>query len=338
MRKGYNPNKDKSIAPINFFHQIIIPVYIPSLSDDYFKDSFTILKMCMESLYKTCHKKTFFSIVNNGCCDEVAAYLDELFNNGTIHELIHANNIGKLNAIIKGLVGHKFQFVTISDADVLFINNWQEETYKVFEKFVKAGSVSPTPNSKMLRYLTSNILWDNFFSKTVKFTTVKNPNAMKSFAKSIGNELFFNDAHLDKYLTIGDENFRAVIGSGHFVATYRGCIFDKLDSTVFSTKMGDELMFLLDKPVVDNGKWRLATENNFAFHMGNVVEDWMIEELKNVRYQNTLIDKIELKEFKSNRFENWFKNRFFSKFIFQNLVWKKFIEYKGLTKEEAIKY
>ena len=117
--------------PTDFYHQIVIPVHIPNLKG-YFKHSFRILELNLNSLFKTTHKKTYFTIVNNGSCKEVENYLLGLFNQGLIHELINTTAIGKLNAILKGIVGHNFEFITISDSDVLFLNNWQNETYKVY--------------------------------------------------------------------------------------------------------------------------------------------------------------------------------------------------------------
>lgn len=46
MRVGFNPNKDKKVPESSYFHQVVIPVYIPNL-DGYFKDSLSILKYCL---------------------------------------------------------------------------------------------------------------------------------------------------------------------------------------------------------------------------------------------------------------------------------------------------
>ena len=78
MRKGLNPQKDKPQEQSEIFHQVIIPVYIPN-QEGYFKDSFRIFKICLESLFKTTHSKTFISVVNNGSSKEIQDYLDELF-------------------------------------------------------------------------------------------------------------------------------------------------------------------------------------------------------------------------------------------------------------------
>jgi hypothetical protein len=55
MRVGFNPIRTKLKLSFDYFHQIIIPVYIPN-QEGYFKDGFTILKLCLNSLFKTIHK------------------------------------------------------------------------------------------------------------------------------------------------------------------------------------------------------------------------------------------------------------------------------------------
>ena len=62
MRIGFNPHKDKIQVASDYFHQVIIPVYIPN-QEGYFKDSFSILKLCLNSLFKTSHIQTYFTVV-----------------------------------------------------------------------------------------------------------------------------------------------------------------------------------------------------------------------------------------------------------------------------------
>ena len=172
MRVGFNPNKDKVLPKSDYTHQVIVPVYIPH-QNDYFKDSFQILQLCLESLFKTCHAKTYITVVNNGSCVEVVNYLNQLHQEVKIQELIHTTAIGKLNAILKGLSGHQFPLITITDADVLFINHWQKATYEVFEAFPKAGVVSTTPSSKVLKQYTGNVIVSNLFSKKLQLDNLK---------------------------------------------------------------------------------------------------------------------------------------------------------------------
>jgi len=338
MRLGFNPNKDQETVSLSYSHQIIIPVYIPN-QNDYFKNSLTILKLCLESLFLTVHKKTFITVVNNGSCDEVKNYLHELYLEKKIHEVLETANIGKLNAILKGIVGHNFPLITITDSDVLFLNGWQKATYSIFENFPRAGVVCPTPSSRSLRTYTSNIYWDNFFSKKLAFSKVKNPSALKNFAISVGNPDFYNESHLENYFTISNKNEKAVIGAGHFVGTYRGEIFNSLEVKYSNYKLGgNSESKILDIPVVKNGFWRLSTEDNYACHMGNVVEKWMYDEVSKLEKDVKETD-FELKPIGSS--SKWFyiiKSKIFGKFILNKKIMKYFLIFKGLPSKDAEYY
>ena len=338
MRVGYNPNKDKPLEKSNYNHQVIVPVYIPN-HRGYFKDTFQILQLCLESLFKTSHTKTYFTIVNNGSCQEVITYLNLLHQENKIHEVIHTTAIGKLNAILKGLTGHQFPLITIADADVLFLNDWQKATYEVFQEFPKVGVVSTTPSSKVLKQHTQNTIVANLFSSKLRFTTVTDENALKMFANSIGNPEFYNEIHLKKHLTIASENCKAIVGAGHFVATYKGAIFDSLNNRFTSFALGgtSESLFL-DKPATDLGYWRLSTEVNYTCHLGNVIEPWMASIVQDSKKSNTT--EIDLNLLKYEKPSLTFVS--FNKVIFKMLsypsIWKIFLKYKGLTPEEANKY
>ncbi|MBD3583438.1 glycosyltransferase family A protein [Flavobacterium selenitireducens] len=283
MRQGYNPQKDKAEVLSEYYHQVIIPVFLPN-RDGYFKDGLQILHYCLRSLLLTIHPKTFITIVNNGSSAEVAAYLEDLRLKGEIHELVHTTNIGKINAVIKGLGGHSFELVTVADADVMFLSGWQDACYEVFRDFPKAGAVCTTPSSKSLRTHTANIWAHLLFSDRLAFRDVQDAGALNAFAHSIGNPDFYSKLHLERYLTVTSNQNEAVVGAGHFVATYRGDVFQNLSSRFSRYKLGgDSLDKILDKPVLQNGFWRLSTVRNYTFHMGNVAEDWMSIALQQIK-------------------------------------------------------
>ncbi|MGV8947232.1 MAG: glycosyltransferase family A protein [Lutibacter sp.] len=338
MRIGFNPNKDKLIESTDFFHQVVVPVFIPN-EEGYFKDSFQILQVCLNSLFKTSHSKTYFTVVNNGSCAKVVAYLNQLYEENKIHEIIHTGNIGKLNAILKGITGQQFSLITITDADVLFLNNWQEATYEVFKAFPKVGAVSTTPSSKVLKQHTQNIVASNLFSSKLRFTKVIDPNALKMFANSIGNDLFYNEVHLNKQLTISSKMARAVVGAGHFVATYRGCIFDELQAryTLHALGGSSESSFL-DKPVADLGYWRLSTEVNYTAHLGNVIESWMQSSFETINEKNEPVNDLKFLNYAKPKTTFVFLNKIIFKLLLYPPIWKSFLKYKGLTQEEANKY
>jgi cellulose synthase/poly-beta-1,6-N-acetylglucosamine synthase-like glycosyltransferase len=183
MRVGQNPSKEQPIAPSGKTHQVVIPVYIPH-QNDYYAQSFEVFQLCITSLLNTCHVNTSITVVNNGSCEAVKSYLDGLLKNKQIDELVHTGNIGKLNAILKGLCGHRFPWVTLADADTFFLNDWQKATYKVFEAFPKTGVVGLTPQFKMYKSHSNHVLFDNFFSKNLKFQQVKEPEALQRCPKN----------------------------------------------------------------------------------------------------------------------------------------------------------
>ncbi|OOG65785.1 glycosyltransferase family A protein [Flavobacterium sp. A45] len=338
MRVGFNPHKDKTLTESDYFHQVIIPVYIPN-QEGYFKDSFEILGLCLDSLFKTINKKTCITIVNNGSCIEVVAYLNDLFHKNKIQEVIHTTNIGKLNAVLKGISGDNFPLITVSDSDVLFLNGWQEASYSIFDSFPKTGAVCPTPSSRSLRTFTANVYWDLFFSNKLKCTPVVNHDALKMFGLSVGDDNFYNPVQLKKYLTVTNEDKKAVLGAGHFVTTYRSQVFNNLESRFATFKLGgDSEGQFLDLPVVKKGFWRLSTVDNYAYHMGNVSEDWMKVEVSKL-IQNDKKSTFELKPIQSSSKLAYFvKSKLFAKLILNKKVMRYFLIWKGLSKEEAKNY
>ncbi|HEX8269186.1 MAG TPA: glycosyltransferase family A protein [Flavobacterium sp.] len=339
MRKGFNPHKDKPQQDMEYFHHVIIPVYLPDEAG-YFVDGLQILKYCLTSLLKTVHSKTFITVVNNGSSEQVRKYLDELHALKRIQELIHTTNIGKINAVTKGLVGHLFPLVTISDADVLFLNGWQKETYKVFNAFPKAGAICPTPSSKSFRTFTYNIWFDLFFSKKLQFTAVKNRDALTAFAESIGNSQMYNKHHLENYMTVEAKGIKAVVGAGHYLTTYKSEVFEPLPakhSNYFLGGISEREM--LDVPVIKKGFWRLSTEDNFAYHMGNVAESWMETALEDILDENHLPEEpLNFGKQRSSALMYWIKNRLFAKLMGKRTLAKLFLRYKGLSSEAVQSY
>lgn len=338
MRVGYNPYKDQKNDESRYIHQVIIPVYIPN-HEAYFKDSFAILKLCLNSLFSTIQKKTFITIVNNGSDIIVANYLDSLLQENKIQELIHTENIGKLNAIIKGLAGNTIELVTISDSDVMFLPNWQAETIKVFNHVPNAGVVGIVPQFKMYQSYCGNILFHNFFSKKLQFIPVKDKDAMIRFYDSIGWDRSYNQDYLEFNLGMQiNSQMNILVGSGHFVATYKKNMFEQIPS-YFGYKMGGNTEGYLDQLPLKKDYWRVSTEGNYAYHMGNVIEDWML-----LQDFNQKEDEKEVYEFKVikkttiNGISYFIKNRLFVKFISIKWAVKLFLKWKKLPNNMIAKY
>ncbi|MBF4517584.1 glycosyltransferase family 2 protein [Flavobacterium sp. ANB] len=335
MRVGYNPHKDEVLSKSEYLHQIIIPVFIPH-QEEYFKDSFAILKLCLESLFATIHDKTFITIVNNGSDSIIVNYLDSLLKENKIQELIHTQNIGKLNAILKGLAGNNIELVTISDSDVLFLTDWQKETVNVFQAVPKAGVVGIVPQFKMYESNCGNLLFDTLLSSKLQFIPVKNQEGLVRFYDSLGWARDYNQDYLKYNLGLKlNENQSILVGSGHFVATYKKDIFEEITSYI-EFKMGGSSEEYLDKAPLRKDYWRVTTLDNYAFHMGNTLEEWMT--IPQVAEINTEPAYGFSKNKKANSFIYWLKNRLFVKFISIKILVKLFLKWKKLPKEMISKY
>jgi hypothetical protein len=336
MRVGFNPHKDQPQEEPGYLHQIIIPVYIPN-NVDYFKDSFAIFKICLSSLFASIHNKTFITIVNNGSGSFVKDYLNELLEENRINEVIHTQNIGKLNAILKGLTGNNIELVTITDADVLFLANWQKETVKIFTQLPKVGVIGIVPQFKTYEVSCGNVIFDNFFNENLKFIPVKNAKALIRFYDSIGWDRNYNQDHLKYNLGLEvNSDLTVLVGSGHFVATYKKDMFQEI-TTYIGYKLGGTSEGYLDRAPLKHGYWRVTTSDNYAYHMGNTLEDWM-----RIDHQQENDKQYPVSNFAKNKtisnISYFIKNRVFIKFLSINWLVKLFIWWKKLPGEMIKKY
>ena len=329
MRIGYNPHKDEAISQSNYLHQVVIPVYIPH-QEGYFKDSLEILQLCLQSLLKTVHNKTYITVVNNGSCKVVMDYLDQLYHESLIQELIHTENIGKLNAVLKGLAGNNIELVTIADADVLFLDNWQFETTKIFRTLPKAGVVGIVPQFNMFKNKCGNILFDTLFSEKLKFIPIQSPSGLIRFYDSIGWDRSYNKDYLKYGLGLEHNGVKVYVGSGHFVATYKKQMFQEMKSYL-NYKLGGDSENYLDTLPLQYDYWRVTTYDNHGYHMGNVIEDWMFA-TKHVENKRSAIDSGFKEQKRLNSLVVLFKNKLFTAFLFNDSISKFFYRWKNLPK------
>ncbi|PHS09000.1 MAG: hypothetical protein COA88_05710 [Kordia sp.] len=339
MRIGSNPAKKDKVEIDNTYHRIVIPVYIPNLND-FFKESLEVLKLCLESLYTTVHSNTRISIASNGCCKEVNDYLAVEFEANRIDELYQIKSgIGKINSLYKIINSVKEPLITISDADVLFTSGWQDAVEKIFIDYPKAGMVCPFSYSKGFRELTANIYFDNLFNKNIKVTEIKSPEGLEHFAKSIGNEGFYKDIHKKYGITYQEKGkSRALIGAGHFVATFKRAVFPAYEFKSNLQRLASGEGLYIDSPPVQSGLWRLSTNYNFVYHMGNTVTPMYLDIVSN-NNNDTPKDMSNLPVVKKEaKFLFALKNNLFNRYFFSNKLFGWYLTRIGLTKNEVKQY
>ena len=333
MRIGINPEKENKEIKDQIYHRIVVPVYIPDFVG-YFAGTFEVFKLCLESLLLTVHSQTRITIYNNNCHKDVKIYIDKkYYESEYIDQVFHSKkNVGKINAILASVKGNLEKLITVTDADVLFKNGWQLAVEKLFVNFPEAGMISPVPSSKSILGFTANNWFYSLFKGSLSFQKVLDPEAMHRFDISLGNkQLLYKPIHLKKYLVLTNKknNSQAVMGCGHFVATIKRTVFDKGSSEPAFVKIsnGIESKFI-DIPNQNLGFLRLATKENFAFHMGNSSEPWMFEEFKILKKEiSNGIDssKVETKNFnKKAIFIGKIYRRMLLIKVFRNLLFRRF--------------
>lgn len=294
MRVGINPSKLDPNVPKQFYHRIIIPVFIPDFTG-YFQDILEVYKVCLETAFLSQHSRSAITVVDNGSCVEVKSWLKDLFDQGKIETLItHASNIGKVDAILGAARGCREDLITISDSDILFNNGWQEAVEEVFMGFSKAGSVAPFPISRHMYYYSSSVQkavdlkkLKFSFEKTSDFQSIKDNYACYNWAF---------DEQYDAILPVVNEgSVKAVMGSGHQIMTIRReAIFQMPFNPCYIKISSNSENFWIDKPIDDSGYWRLSTLETWVNHMGNVLTNKNKSDFEKVKKNESQPDFIQL--------------------------------------------
>lgn len=273
-----NPQKAERKITMTTHHRIVIVVYIPN-EEGFYEKSFDVFKTCLESLIVTINSNAAITVVNNGSFDKVTTLLNLYLKEKKIDTLIsHNTNIGKIDAQIGAARASREKYITLTDADILFVNGWQEKVEEVFSAFKNVGSVSPIPIRTGVYAGTSSVL-KQVLLKKIKFKYISIPENFHNYNKfleSINWDLDTNENN--KWPVIENNGIKAVIGSAHQVLTIdRDILFTTSPSSPSLTLVGGNSEHnYVDIPIDKSGKLRLSTFSNFAFHIGNKVEDWMI--------------------------------------------------------------
>lgn len=279
MRIGVNPEKHKSLLHHHYFHRVILVVHIPNLEEAYYKNAFEVLQTTLNSLISTIHlKSTAITVINNNCITEVSDYLSNLLVNNNIEKLVVYNtNQGKAYPLSTELKGVVEPYVTISDADVFFMNNWESEVFKIFNNFSKVGVVSPLPCPVNYKNVNTSYLVSQFFN--IKLGKVVADVDFNLFKEGVNppDKFFIGKkwSWKEKQYYLNKNNITAILGATHFVATFDSNVFKDipLQKPDYLFKNGDETKYI-EKFINWKGYGRLSTQKTFAYHMGNTVEDW----------------------------------------------------------------
>ncbi len=280
MRIGTNPQKEKIETLVHKRHRVILPFWIPNVDDEYFKNQPEVLYWCLKSLTETINPyETNVTLINNNSCNEASVVAEEFVKNGLIDKYVVRNgNRGKLEVILAEARSSYEDYITISDADFLFFNGWEDANIEVFETFSSAGLVTCYPCPNLATYYNSAWLW-SLKRRAGKIVTDHELNLVeKGLGNTPENGIFTGLGVKRKtmwrqkqyYLKSG--NFKACLGATHALATIKRDIiqFLPLKKVEYVFKNGYEHDYL-DFKVERMGYYRLSTIKCYAYHMGNSI-------------------------------------------------------------------
>jgi hypothetical protein len=313
MRIGSNPQKSERKIILATHHRVVLVVYIPN-EEGFYKDSFEVFKLCLDSLVATINSNAAITVVNNGSHNKVVDFLNLYLAEKKIDTLIsHFTNIGKIDALIGAARGAREKYITLTDSDILFDTGWQEKVEEIFVSFSNVGSVSPIPVRRGLLFGTSSVLKQILYGK-IKYSSEEIPENFEPYNRYLDSINWDLETEKNlKWNVVEKNNCKATIGSGHQVLTInRDVLFIKTPTNPSLTLVGgtsenDYVDFPIDKA----NKLRLATYNNYAFHMGNKLEDWMVQKQKNNRKIDAVQKSLNVHPMK-DLYNNWIYNKYFS--------------------------
>jgi hypothetical protein len=158
---------------------------------------------------------------------------------------------------------------------------------------------------------------------------------MTRFANSIGWP-WLDIKYKDVIATLKAKNGTiAVLGSSHFVATYKREVFDEMPKGNSLFQLGGDSEFLYtDLPVLKKGGYRLSTYDNYAYHMGNKLETWMTAKFENLLNNEKDNEIPVFKTLKKPIFDAVLLEKIFKFLISFSFISKRILAQKGLTKQQ----
>ncbi|MAW96664.1 MULTISPECIES: glycosyltransferase family A protein [unclassified Leeuwenhoekiella] len=279
MRDGVNPEKFKSeVLPV-FLHRVIVPVYIPNLKEEYYRNHLEVFEKFLDQLFKTINPQTTaISLINNNSCEEISRVIEN--KRAAIDKLVvYQDNKGKVFPVLQEVRAASEPFVTVTDADVLFYKGWEEAVFKVFASCPKAGVVAPLPSPALAFYENTAVFADNFLLGGITYQKAMSDEDGDLYLEGMGNDSLLNRENREyswKERQYVLTKAKAIVGSGHFVATYRSALFKgKTAIPKIKFKNGLEREFM-DSLSDEKGYYRLSTLQTYAYHMANNLDEHAI--------------------------------------------------------------
>lgn len=279
MRTGNHPLKTDIQRLLHRKHRIVLPFWIPNVVDDYFKGQPEVLRLCLDSLVSSIDPKvTAITLINNQSCEEASSVAEDFVSRGLIDKyVVNHENRGKLDPLLSEARAAQEPFLTLADADFLFLPGWEKAVADLMKAFPLAGMVTPFPAAHLTYFYNNNLI----FSRR-SFGRVIDDEDVDLFEQGLGHESetgLYSRPGIRKKQSWREGHYFvkrgpcvAVFGAVHALATFRREVVKGFNPSKvpFVFRNGYEHEFI-DFAAERSGFLRLSTPRLWAYHMGNSV-------------------------------------------------------------------
>ena len=286
MRTGANPAKAGLPAYQPQQLGIATIVYIPS-QEGYFEHSLQILEYTLAGLRSSTSQPFDLLVFDNGSCPEVVTRLQTLSEQKQIEWLVLSHhNIGKAGAWNWIFAAMPNELIAYTDSDVLFRPGWLEASLQVLDAFPQAGMISAQPN-----------LYDVMDGQGQAHRKLEGDGRYRSGEywprKEIIDEYCLGIGATDEIaapfykkplpaVTNTQSSIQAVIGASHMQFIIPRHVARQVVPLPATMGLRRAETMSLDYKIDALGYLHLSTTEPHVFHMGNTLNERLLEQVKGV--------------------------------------------------------
>lgn len=279
MRVGNNPLKFKETNEPNNKIVISAVTHLPNY-EGYHAQRLEVVKLCLESMRKNAGVDDIqVAIWDNGSCNDFRKWLLGKYKPDTI---VLSRNVGKMSAL-KGLSGmfNKNTIMSFSDDDMLFYPGWLEASINVMRAFNVPCVVSGYPVVTAFRWGCKNTIdWGKAHGEVAKGKLIPKQWDI-DFCNSIGRN--YDD---QIRTTVADFQYKMKYHGVEVYLTSHHCQYTTFVDTVHKYHWFSNMALEDEKPfdiaLDENGVLRLTTAKRYSRHIGNIIDDDIMGEAKNM--------------------------------------------------------
>lgn len=274
MRIGQNPNRQSIVRlPAKTIAAVI--THLPHMTG-YHQQRFDVVRLCLESMRRFAGEIAHEVLVwDNGSCEQFRMWLTDVYKP---NYLMLSRNIGKTNAVKSVFsIFPADTIIAMSDDDILFYPGWLEKQVALLDHF-DAALVSGYPVRTAFRWGIEKTVERCRKIGVVEVGRFIPDEWERDFAISIGR-----DPSYHKGYTEHDVDYRVTYNGMTAYCTGHHCQFVAKPERILPAMdwscqaMGSERGFDVK---VDLLGLRLCTTERLARHIGNILDEEIVAEIK----------------------------------------------------------